>query len=547
MTLNKKRVFFFEFLACLSLILLVFGCAVPQKPQGGPRDVTPPKLLKATPKNMTHNFSAKVIRLDFDEYFKFNNQYQEITMSPAPDTVPEYKIDKKTLVITLKSKLQKNTTYVINFGKAIGDVTENNILKNFTYVFSTGIHIDSLSIAGNVINIQTQQREKDATVMLFTLHDDSTMFGKKKPAIYTTTDTAGNFTLSNLHDGLYRLYALKETNPNKIYDNENELIAYPSKVINLQTDTMGVQLKLFKATPSKFRFADRKFDVDGKVFLLFNKPLNKPIVKIIYPPNVDEGKYVEISKTRDTALVYLKNMDFDSLRVAVFDNNKPVDSVSIRKGRKETFTHIINLRTSADNGNLLKPGTDLKIFSNTPITDIQPSLITLMEDSTQVNNYTLTRDTANLKQLTIKYPWKQNTTYSLTFADDALTGFFGEKNKRIPKRFKLDRPQNYSQLTIKITVPDTSKGYIVELYNDQNTLLRSDAITKNASLVYKNYITGKYHVHVVYDDNKNGVWDSGNVKDRTQPENIWVDKRIIALRANWEATEDVIVPREPVQ
>ena len=54
-------------------------------------------------------------------------------------------------------------------------------------------------------------------------------------------------------------------------------------------------------------------------------------------------------------------------------------------------------------------------------------------------------------------------------------------------------------------------------------------------------------MHVVYDDNKNGVWDSGNVKDRTQPENIWVDKRIIALRANWEATEDVIVPREPVQ
>src|SRR5476651_1911011 len=220
---NKIRPFFTNFLAAFFLVLIFFGCANRQLPQGGPRDHDPPKLLKATPPNMTRNFKGKVIQLDFDEFFKLNNIYQEISISPTPAKLPDYKKRKKSIIITLKDSLEKNTTYVINFGKSIADVNEGNILKNFTYVFATGSHIDSLSISGSVINTITQEREKDATVMLFSLKQDSVLFGKKKPTIYTSTDTAGNFTLNNLHVDDYRIYALKETSPNKIYDNDNEL------------------------------------------------------------------------------------------------------------------------------------------------------------------------------------------------------------------------------------------------------------------------------------------------------------------------------------
>jgi hypothetical protein len=70
MPLNKKSLFFSKILLPLTLVLLVIGCAVQQKPQGGPRDTNPPKMLKATPANLTHNFAAKEIKLDFDEFFK---------------------------------------------------------------------------------------------------------------------------------------------------------------------------------------------------------------------------------------------------------------------------------------------------------------------------------------------------------------------------------------------------------------------------------------------------------------------------------------------
>lgn len=540
--LNKKRLFW---LLILPVFALLFGCANRQPPSGGPRDHDPPKLLKASPPNMSRFFKGKVIQLDFDEYFKLDNAYTEISMSPTPAKIPEYKRKQKSLVITLRDSLEKNTTYVINFGKAISDVTEGNILKNFTYVFSTGAHIDSLSISGQVINTLTGERDKDAVVMLFTLKQDSLLFGKKKPTIYANTDTAGNFSLNNLHAGDYRLYALKQQVANKIYDPNKDLIAFNTKNIHLTRDTSGVELKLFKETPEKSRLLLRRFDLDGKMFFTFNKSLDKPSIKIIYPADFDKYKIVDFSETKDSASVYMRNMDFDSIRMQFFDNSKGFDTISLRKDRKESFQRLILLSYNLSPDNKLKPGRTLTATCTYPIENIDPSLITLKEDSTDITNFTVTRDTSNLKKLLIDYHWKQKVSYYLTVGADAITDIYGGKNKGTRKSFEVDNPENYSLLTLTVTVPDTGKQYIVELMNDKKQVLRSDVIHKSGPVVYKDYITGKYNVRVIYDDNKNGKWDSGNVKLRRQPESIWVDPEIISLRPNWEQTTPISVPKEP--
>jgi len=543
--LNKRALFLLSKITLFYLALLFFGCANRQPPQGGPKDHDPPKLLKATPPNMTRFFKGKIIQLDFDEFFKLTNTYTEISMSPTPTKTPEYKTKGKSLVVVLKDTLEKNTTYVINFGKAIADVTEGNILKNFTYVFSTGAHIDSLSISGKVINTLTQEREKDATVMLFTLKQDSLLFGKKKPTIYTTTDSAGNFTLNNLHADNYRIYALKGTSPNKIYDNNKDLIAFSKKVVHLTTDTSNVELKLFKATPDKFRL-EKRFDADGKMFFSFNKALDDPSLKIVYPTDFDKYKIVDFSKTKDTATLFMRNMDFDSIRIVFFDKDKPIDTTYLRKGRKEAFQRNISFQYNINGNGKLKPGTNLKLKANFPIDNFDATLISLKEDSTEITNFTLQKDTGDSRLFTMVYRWKQTVDYTITIGEDAFTDIYGDKNKRSFRRFNIDKPENYSQLTLKVTVPDTGKAYIVQVLNDAKNVLREDVIRKNATLVYKDYLTGKYSIRVVYDDNNNGKWDSGNVKLKQQPENIWVDPDIISLRPNWEQETPVAIPKEPV-
>jgi len=544
MRLNKRSAFSPEILLVFITALLIFGCASMQKPQGGPKDRTPPKLLKATPPNMTRNFTAKQIRLEFDEYFSLKNQIQEITISPATDKAPIFKTSKKSLVVDFKDTLQKNTTYVINFGKSIADLNEGNVLTNFTYVFSTGPHIDSLSVSGNVQNLMSQEKDKDVTVMLFPLSKD-TLWGKKKPTIFAATDSSGNFSLNNLHDGDYRIYALKEKAPNRIYDKDDELVAFQTATIHLKKDTANIHLNLFKQEPDKFRLAERRFDTDGKMFFVFNKPVENPSVKILYPPALDAQKIVDFNKTRDTAFVYMKNMDFDSIRVSFLQNAIPIDTVALRKNRKETFDRIISLQYNTTFDNKIKAGNTLIVTTSSPIQTIDNSLITLNEDSTNVSNFTIAKDTATMRRLAFNYKWKANSRYQLIFNEGALTNIYGDKNKKFLKLFQLDKPDNYGPLTLKMTVPDTSKGYVIELLDDQKNAVRRDPILKSGNVVYKNYPVGKYYVRIIYDDNKNGKWDSGNVKKRIQPENIWVYPKQITLRSNWEAEEPIDIPKEP--
>jgi hypothetical protein len=544
--LNPKPAFFSKNLFFLMAILLVYGCASIQKPQGGPRDLTPPKLLKAMPENMTRNFAATEIKLEFDEFFKLSNQYQEISISPAQEKQAEYKIGRKTLTIDFKDTLQKNTTYVINFGKAIQDVNESNTLTNFTYVFSTGPHIDSLSMSGTVINSITQEKEKDATVMIFPIKQDSLLFGKKKPAIFTTTDSSGNFSLNNLHDGEYRIYALKEPSPNKIFDNDKELIAFSKKSIILNKDTSNIKLSLFQQIPQKFRLSEKKFTPDGILSLVFNKRLNNPSLKVLYPPALDNQKIYEISKTKDTALVFMRNMDFDSLRVAIYDNNKPVDTIYQLKGRKESFVRVLSFKYGINRDNRLKPNTDLRVTANLPIESFETGLIALSQDSVNVTNFTVQKDTSNSRSVLIKYRWRVGSKYQLVLNEAAFTDIYGDKNKRTGINFEADKPENYSQLTLQVTIPDSSKRYVVELMDEAKTIVRSDPISKSTSLVYKNYLTGKYKVRIIYDDNRNGRWDSGNVRQKAQPENIWLYEKEITLRPNWEAEEPIAIPKEPV-
>lgn len=543
--LNTKTAIFNKNSILIFIVLFIFGCAAQQPPQGGPRDQTPPKLVKAIPGNKTRNFASKQIDLEFDEFIKLTNAYQEISMSPAMEKQPEYSSNKRKLKIEFKDSLQKNTTYVINFGKAIQDVNESNILKNFTYVFSTGNHIDSLSISGTVTNTLTQEKEKDVLVFIFPVKQD-TLFGKKKPSIFALTDSSGNFALNNLREDDYRIYALKEASPDKIFNRDEELIAFLKKPIHLKADTSNIQLNLFKQDPEKFRVSEKRFDTDGKLLLVFNKGLTQPAIKVIYPANVDDRKQVSFSRTKDTASVYLRNMNFDSLRVAIFDKGKPIDTIYQLKRKNESFTRVVTTSYNIGSDSKLKPGGNLVITASIPIENFDQSQITLNEDSVATSDYTIQKDTGNYKLLNLKYRWRETSKYELVLNEGALTDIYGDKNKRLSKKFQINKLDNYSQLTVKLTVPDTAKAYVVELLSEDKKLIQSDPITKSTSLVYKGILAAKYYVRIIYDENKNGKWDSGNVRLKRQPENIWLNEKLITLRPNWEAEEPVTIPKERV-
>ena len=129
----------------LGLIVLAVSCAQIAPLDGGAKDSYPPVVnqAKVFPPNFSTNFQTNGISIEFDDYIKLD-QSITISINPGLNSEPKYRVKGKRLFIELNNDLEENTTYSINFGDAIQDITEGNVLKNFKYVFSTGTFIDSL-------------------------------------------------------------------------------------------------------------------------------------------------------------------------------------------------------------------------------------------------------------------------------------------------------------------------------------------------------------------------------------------------------------------
>ena len=114
------------------LAILFFACAKQVAVSGGPKDITPPIMLEATPPNGSVNFASKSIYIRFDEYVKLNNLNQKLIVSPPIEKNPDVIIKGKGIKITLNpEQLEPNTTYCLNFNDAIADNNENNALHSF--------------------------------------------------------------------------------------------------------------------------------------------------------------------------------------------------------------------------------------------------------------------------------------------------------------------------------------------------------------------------------------------------------------------------------
>ncbi len=238
----------FRFLLALLLLagsgllsVLLEGCANIVPPLGGPRDSLPPRVLSITPKDSSLGFTEKRIVFTFDEYVQLDQVQENLLVTPTPKTNPIVESRLKTVTVRIKDTLEANTTYAIDFGKAIRDVNESNPLKNFRYVFSTGKYLDSLEFTGQVILAETGKRDSTLIVMLHRDFTDSAV-AKEKPRYYTRMDTSGYFHFRNLAPGTYALYALKDEGNSKRYMSPEQLFAFADAPVKIDGSQQPVTL-----------------------------------------------------------------------------------------------------------------------------------------------------------------------------------------------------------------------------------------------------------------------------------------------------------------
>ncbi len=510
----KKIIYF---LCCTYLFMS--ACANMVTPSGGLKDIDAPKIIKSEPPQNAKNFNEKNIEITFDEYINLKDIQNEFIISPS-NIDAEVKKDGKKLKIKLSDSPKENTTYILNFGNAISDYTENNISQDFKFIFSTGDSIDSLSLSGNILNSFNLDPVKNVIICLYTdILDDSIVY-KRKPDYTVRTDETGKFRFTNLKANKYKLFAIKEENNNKLFDTQEEEIAFSDTIINLKQNAQFSNIKLFKEKASKRKLVSKDISYQ-KVELIFNKENNIKLIDL--HPKIDTVIY---SSKKDTINIYYTE-NADSTAIYLMEENK-IDTIKVKfaKSLKKRELNIA-IDPKINNNKVLISTYDL--FEINKIDSIQ-----LFEDSIPVK---FTLEKIKYNKYVLNYKFDIDKKYYIIIADSAYISFQKNYNKKIKSVLTFMKPEDYGTLSIK---PLANDSIIYELLNDKNEIINTNVNVKE-TIVHTNLNPGTYRIRMIYDANKNYKWDTGNYLKNIQPEKIEYYINPIKIRANWDL-EIVLTP-----
>ena len=529
------------------LLFVCIGCAKKGSITGGLKDTIAPTLKISFPENFSTNFKGNQIKLTFDEYIKLKGLEKQLIVSPPmknepliiPSSVTKY------LTIQIKDTLQPNTTYSFNFGQSITDNNEGNPLNQFKYVFSTGPYIDSLALGGRVKDALDREVESFVSVMLYEVNEkfkDSVVYTSPPRYITNTLDSLKTFRLENLKAGKYLLVAMKDRNNNNKFNPKTEKIGFHKQFINIPNDTV-YEIELFKEVlpfkalkPSQVSGNKIAIGYDGKQDFSKSKP------KIILKNNnqILESIVTQFPK-KDSLQVWYKPIKADSLLLNIKKESYVNDfSVKIKNQKKDT------LSINAVQTGILNMRDEFTLESSTPLVKIDKSKISIKDSKTKITEFTPNYDDFNQK-LVLNFPKNTSEKYQIQLLPGALTDFFEKSNDTLTYKLETRSESDYGNLIVDF---QNVKRFpiIIELTNEKGEILAYDYSEKNTKVEF-NFLEPKdYILRVIYDDNKNKKWDSGNYLEKRQAEEvIYYSKVIKDVRANWNDNEtfDLSIPYTP--
>ncbi|MBC8320557.1 MAG: Ig-like domain-containing protein [Bacteroidetes bacterium] len=583
-----------RFLWFLLLVLtsaIILQCAHPVSPSGGAKDVTPPAVIETIPENGSPNFKTDKFTIKFEEFVSLENIQQTALISPPMLNIPDFRVKGKSVVVKFNEDLKPITTYSVYFGDAIVDITEKNPLFNYTYIFSTGDYVDSLSLAGHVYNAFDLAPMEGAYVMLYKDNNDTIVFDSLPyfvvPYYLSKTDVDGRFQFNGLSNDNYLIFAIGDQNSNYIFDQPGEKIAFLDSLIKpiyiekpkigttlndsitnvlmtndsiiVTTDSLIsdsiynvshaiVDLFMFLTPDSTQRLLKAEVVEKNKICFSFSQPsTNIKIQSLKFSP--DSIWYVEdFSAEKDTIYWYLFNPPIDSLELVVilFDDTLRTvylkldpEKKSSKSRKKDKVEEKEKLEwTSNIKGKKLDLNKHVEIQFNQPyvkVNDIDSSLLIIGKDSIWDPEFNFV-DSLHMK-IVFPFDLLEETKYHIYFPDSSFSSWNNIHTTAIDLSFSTLPLNDYGILTFKLH-PENKQNYILQLLNEDKITLRDFYFNNDTTVTFSYLKPAQYLTKIIYDNNKNNIWDPGNYGQKSQPEKVIYFPKEIKVRANWEIEED---------
>ena len=554
----------------LGSLMIPSGCAnTTTPPSGGPKDTIPPVITKIAPLPGTVNVptTKTKIRFTFNEYVKIKDA-NCIYLSPPLEKRPKSVIKGKSLEVSFESPLDSNTTYTLDLTGAIADNNEGNLFPGYTLVFSTGSQIDSMCMTGLVQDCNTLMPLKGITVMLYKDQADSAVF-LKRPVAAAKTDDWGFFSIRNIQDTLYRVYAVKDDNNNNMYDPESERVAFldslfrPTTVYNdslyeLQKFDMkdtalclarkaDIELHLFREKPSKQMIVKKERVGLRTAYLTFMAP--QTVVHDMRIKGLPREKLIsQFNPQRDSLELWVNDQRKmpDTLKLVInYDKTDTTGTLvpteetvklaigkelraelmkkqSSTKNRKHEDT-IAVMTTKADPTTVEQYGYEvefkypviesawdsLKFRIRNPRQQESTGKVKVVQDSTNLRHY-------NIMPLEALQPGFE---YFLKIPHRIFRDINGYYNDSTELKVSLPNDEKLSTITLELT--NVKNKYIVDLLTEKrDKVVRSFIVEKNTNLVFPYLKAGTYAIRITEDINRNNLVDTGVLLEHKQPEKV---------------------------
>lgn len=559
---------YFPLIPVLLVLVPIFfspSCAnTTQAPTGGDKDTLAPLIVKVNPQPNATNIrqTGQEFVFTFDEYVKIKN-LQNIYLSPPLRHPLKAKTRGKSVVVYLEDDtLAANTTYTIDFTDAIADNNEGNVYPGFTYVFSTGETIDSMMITGIVQDCNTLKPVKGAKVLLYKNHADSAVF-LERPVAAAITDDWGYFSIRNIQDTLYRLYAITDGNNDNLYSPESETVAFVDSLIrpvmvvddslpelikydmkdtvNCQKRKTEYELNLFKEKNAKQMIVNKVRVNDRTSYITFMAP--NAHIDTMWIRGVPEDRLITqfnlqrdclevwVNDRRsmpDTFFVFVNYLKTDTLgQLSPFTEEvklpHPVPKAKRRAARreikKEDTTCMMTLAASGDN--FEQKGFQLSFtlpiiyegFKEMTFRIINPKqqeelgTFKVVPDSTDLLKYAILPDVKPMPgfEYYLKIPAK-------TFRD--INGSYNDSTET-----KVSLPTDEKLSTLTVHLQGVDGKYIVHLLDERKTkVIRDYIVTQDTDLLFPYLPAAKYCIRITEDKNDNNLVDTGDLLAHKQPE-----------------------------
>ncbi len=532
--MSKFRLYFFTCLLILC-VTCFSNCAKRGFISGGPMDTLPPVVLKSYPENYSINFDKEVIKIEFDEFIKLKNITQNLIVSPPLKNNPEIQPmggPKKELTIQLRDTLLPNTTYSFNFGDAIIDNNEGNVLPQFKYIFSTGTYIDSLKLEGTIQSAHQLKTDNFVNIMLYDAKTfkDSTVYKEKPLYITNTLDSLTTFSIENIKAGTYYLVGLKQKTNNYKFNPEQDKIAFIQDSIVIPTEDK-YNLVLFKSEEAFVAKRPAQLS-ENKWYLPYIGNSKGTQVKVSKNDSLIRSVYTPL-EGKDTLQVWFPKVVADSLHFTV-TNEDYAETFTVRPRAK--MKEIDTLKISAKNS-IIDFKEDFALKMTTPLGQVNKSLINIINKDSLPVSFEV-QEIAAEQKIVLLFEKLQEELYNIQLMPEAITDFFGQGNDSLQYTLKTNKHSDYGNLNLNLS---DVKRYpiIVDLIDEQEKVYFTQVIQEPQTIVFDLLPPRKYFVRVIYDDNKNGQWDTGYYWDKRQPEETFYSKEAIDLRANWDINQDM--------